>query len=70
VKSNYENPDEDYSLVPGNKFKIDVDTDYTEINDEGVLKHSVDLASEIPTDFRKFVFGCRANNEILPFADS
>ena len=39
IKQNYENPQEDFSLVPGNKFAVDVETDFTEIGENGMLNH-------------------------------
>ena len=59
--------------VSGNKFKYD-DTDYTEFADTSnkSLKNLCDLDKAISAQgqFRKLVYGCQANNEILPFADS
>lgn len=59
--------------VPGNKSFFD-ETNYTEFADETnkSLKHKCDIEKIIEQqgDFRKFVLGTQANNELLPFSDS
>ena len=73
LNENYATEDSDYRLVPGNKFKIDTTTDYSEYENEKStsLKKLCDLDKIIEEqgEFRKFVYGCITNNEHLPFAD-
>ena len=70
--ANYEPAD--FCWVPGNKFVLEKEVDYCEGGGEDKLKHRCDLeqvvrASTNGEAFRKLVYGCRANNELLPFAD-
>lgn len=56
----------DYAQVPGNKY-VCAEKDLTVAeNVEGFDLEQV-IASQ--GEFRKFVFGCVANNEALPFKD-
>ena len=60
----------DYKHIPGNKYKIDATTDYTQLTEDGqgvVHKCPLDDIIKEQGDFKRFVFGCRANNERLPF---
>jgi len=61
----------DFSKVEGNKVHVDTSDTYMQFTDQGepTLKNTCDLDKIIAEqgDFRKFVFGCRANNELLPF---
>lgn len=72
LQENYHSEHSDFLKVQGNKFQYD-STDYTEFADDSnkSLKNKCDLDQIISQqgDFRKFVLGCQANNEILPFAD-
>lgn len=75
LRENYETEDTDYRLVPGNKFLFESQTDYTQLTEDGSglenycdLDEIVSLQSE--GGFRKFVYGCQANNELLPFPDA
>jgi len=62
VHQNYSQKDNDYVKVEGNKFLIDIETNYNEIADEtnASLKNLCDLdkIEADQGDFRKFVFGC------------
>jgi len=62
VHQNYSQKDNDYVKVEGNKFLIDIETNYNEIADESnaSLKNLCDLdkLEADQGDFRKFVFGC------------
>ena len=65
VHENYSEGQNDYVKVPGNKYFIDIETDY--------FQNQCDLDAIISEkageDYSKFVFGCQANNEKLPFGD-
>jgi len=73
MAANYESAD--YSMVDGNSFVMETNVDYCEMNGDTKLKHTCDLEKVVSAHvgegqtFRKFVYGCRANNELLPFAD-
>ena len=72
LERNYK--DADYSFVTGNESAFEKELDYGEMTDEAELVHKCDLNEVIrktvqDRSFRKFVYGCRANNELLPFAD-
>ena len=73
VQHNFNQKDNDFVRVEGNKFFIDNQTNYNEFADESnsALKNHCDLDKLIADqgEFRKFVFGCQANNEMLPFPD-
>ena len=74
VAENYADEErQDYSKIPGNKHLVNTTTNFCEFTDDtcSKLKHHCDLDTIIKDqgDFRKFVYGCRANNELLPFAD-
>ena len=73
LSANYNTDENDYTLVKGNKFVGEMDKDFTEFADESCtkLKYQCDLDSIIKSQepFRKLVYGCQANNEILPFTD-
>lgn len=60
-------------MVTGNKFAIEQTVDYCEMASDSELKNRCDLdqviAKNVGDGFRKFVYGCRANNELLPFAE-
>lgn len=62
----------DFSMVAGNKYAID-SVDYCEMVGDSQLKNQCDLDAVIAKHggegFRKLVYGCRANNELLPFAN-
>ena len=61
----------EYSLVEGNKFLAEK-TDFTAMSDDGKqLKNMCDLNQVIQAQqpFRKLVYTCQANNEMLPFGD-
>ena len=72
LKANFDNQTNDFSQIPGNKSLIDTETNYCELNADQTLANKVDLQSIISSqgDFRKLVYGCIANNEILPFGDN
>ena len=74
LATNYQSEENDYSLVEGNKSFIDLETNYVEFSDESCskLKNHCDLESIVNAqgEFKKFVFGCQANNELLPFPDN
>jgi ubiquinone/menaquinone biosynthesis C-methylase UbiE len=63
--------DGDYTLAPGNKFLMDSETDYNEFVEGSTseLKNKCDLDKIVGEQgtFNKFVYGCQANNEVLPF---
>jgi len=63
---NYYEGNQDFTLNPANKFYIDTETDYQN------LKCDLDkvISEKAGEEFKKFVFGCRANNEVLPFPDN
>lgn len=64
--------DSDYSQVEGNKFVSEKEIDYTQIESDGKkLKNTCNLDQIIKAHepFRKLVYGCQANNEMLPFAN-
>jgi ubiquinone/menaquinone biosynthesis C-methylase UbiE len=69
VKETFEQPG--WSQVQGNKVIVDLETDYSELKEDSnsELKNICNLTELIANqgDFNKFIFGCRANNEILPF---
>ena len=69
----YQSDDTDFTLVKDNKFVGETDKDYSEFVDDSCtkLKHQCDLEAIIKSQepFRKLVYGCQANNELLPFAD-
>lgn len=71
VIERYNSDDTDYSLVKGNKFVGETEKDYTECTDDSgtKLKYDCDLEAIVKSQepFRKLVYGCQANNEILPF---
>ena len=73
VLHNFSQKDNDFSKVEGNKFIVDTQTNYNEFADDSctTLKNLCDLDQIIleQGEFRKFFFGCQANNEILPFPD-
>jgi len=56
----------DYSLVPGNKLEMDLETDYVEGGNKVDLDAVVANQGE---NFRKLVFGCRASGSALPYPD-
>ena len=68
LKVNFET-EHDYNLAPGNKSLIDTETNYNEFSQDGELKNKCDLDKIIEAQgpFNKFVYGCQANNECLPF---
>lgn len=76
LQENYSQLEEenDYVRVQGNKYVVDLQTDFCEFSDETctALKNKCDLESIIKDqgDFRKLVYGCQANNELLPFPDA
>ena len=74
VKSLDENyKSSDFGQVLGNKFSIDTETDYLSFTDDQnlnlVRNCNLDKIISDHGNFKKFVYGCRANNELLPFAD-
>jgi len=71
LTKNYVEEENDYMLVKGNKF-AETERDFTELDESKTkLKYTCDLDSIIEQQkpFRKLVFGCQANNEIMPFPD-
>lgn len=72
LKANFSDASNDYCQVPGNKSLVDTETNFCELNADQSLKHKVDLPAIIQGqgDFRKLVYGCVANNEVLPFGDN
>jgi len=74
LAKNYAHEDCEYSLVPNNKVLVDTATDYLAFADDTnlTLKNTCDIENIISQqgEFRKFVYGCQANNELLPFPDS
>lgn len=66
--------EQDYNLAPGNKCLIDTETDYNEFVEGSTceLKNKCDLDKiiEAQGSFNKFIYGCQANNECLPFPDN
>ena len=71
LTGNYIEEDNDYMLVKGNKF-AQTDRDFTELDETKTkLKYTCDLEAivEQQKPFRKLVFGCQANNEMMPFSD-
>jgi len=71
LKANYDSPACDFSKVPGNKVMVDTETDYSEIKDGVKLARTLQIEEVIKgQDFDKLVYGCRANNELLPFPDA
>ena len=50
--------------MAGNKSKFDLN------NTNFDLTYDIDQIIKDQGEFRKFVFGCQANNEFLPFADA
>ena len=71
IKQNFDAGFTDYTHVKGNKYLIDTETDYLEFADDTnkQLKNTCDIEKIVSEqgDFRKFVLGCQANNELLPF---
>ena len=67
----YNSDETEFALVKGNKFVVEKERDYTEYGDEtcSSLKHHCDLQAIISAQspFRKLVYACQANNELLPF---
>ena len=67
TKQKYDDPSQEYNLIPGNKHFIRTD-DLLPIGE-----HSFDLEEEIAkhreNESDRLVLGCRANNESLPFKD-
>ena len=63
----------DWTKVAGNKCVVDLETDYREFkagsNSELANLCDIDAIQAAQGEFNRFVFGCRANNELLPFAD-
>jgi len=57
--------------VEGNKCVVDADTDYLKFKEgsKTELVNTCDLDTVIKAqgEFNKLVFGCKANNEVLPF---
>ena len=68
AKNKFDDPASDYNAISGNKYFI------TDEYMAPLDSHNFDLEAEIRSkgyeDHGRFVFGCRANNESLPFADS
>ena len=48
----------EFSKVPGNKYLVDLKNE---------ASYDIDQIVSEQGEFRKFVFGCQANNEMLPF---
>lgn len=73
LQARYQSDDNDYTLVKDNKFVAEADRDFTEFSDDTCtkLKHQCDLEAIVKSQepFRKLVYGCLANNELLPFGD-
>ena len=75
VHENFSQEQNDYVKVPGNKYFVDIETDYLSFTDDSCeqLKNKCDLdaivSEKAGQDYSKFVFGCQANNEKLPFGD-
>ena len=65
VRANLE--ESDYAQVPGNKYAM-AEKDLAESENFPSLDLDGIIAAQ--GEFRKFVFGCRANNELLPFKDA
>ncbi len=65
TKSKFEDPQSEYFIVPGNKASITVE----ELAPLGSHEFDLEqrLKSEGITDKDRFVLGCLANNESLPF---
>lgn len=64
----------DFTLAPGNKALMDTETDYNEYVEGSTseLKNKCDIEKiiEAQGSFNKFIYGCQANNECLPFPDN
>ena len=72
MEKHFQSEDSDYGLVQGNKFLAEKEKDYTILEDDGKkLKHTCDLEQVIKSQepYRKLVYGCMANVEMLPFPD-
>ena len=75
IDYHYSSDESDYARIPLNKFYVDCETDYTILEEESglKLKNMCDVDKIIEEkaggDFSKFVLGCQANNELLPFPD-
>ena len=63
LRNNYADKNNDYPLIEGNKSLFDM------TNGNFDKKYDIDQIISEQGTFRKFVFGCQANNEFLPFSD-
>ena len=58
----------DYAQVPGNKYSM-AEKDLSVVSNLPIAGLDLDGIIASQGDFKKFILGCRANNENLPFKD-
>ena len=66
LKNKVENGALDYKNIEGNKALIDLDNDYRDLSKKCDIEDIIKSQGE----FKRFIYGCQANNESLPFQDN